>query len=279
MFSFLLSQNTRPEPHSNYTAEALWTDPHVARQMLALHLDPDGDLASRNHETIRKSVRWLEGRFGLSRGRRILDLGCGPGLYANPLSQLGADVTGVDFSASSLAHAEGESRERGGAGRFLVGNYLELELAETFDLVMLIYGDFCALSPSQRRRLLDATRGWLAPGGLLVFDVFSTALFDEVDEEARYSFEPKGGFWSPDCHFHFLTRFKYEADALYLDRHAVVEAGRSREIFNWIQCYDPETLSRELHESGWEVVEVLGSLAGGDFDPARQDFAVVARPS
>ncbi|MGW8265618.1 MAG: SAM-dependent methyltransferase [Longimicrobiales bacterium] len=278
MFSFLLSQNTRPEPYSTYTAEALWTDPHVAKQMLALHLDPDGDLASRNHDTIERSVRWLEDRFGLSRGLRILDLGCGPGLYANPLSELGADVTGVDFSVSSLAHARRVSQARGGAGRFLEGNYLDLGLAETFDLVMLIYGDLCALSPSQRRRLLDSIRGWLAPGGHMVFDVFSTTLFDEVAEETRYIFQPQGGFWSPDCHFHFLTRFKYEADALYLDRHAVVEESRSREIFNWIRCYDPETLSRELHESGWEVVEVLGSLAGEDYDPTRQDFAVVARP-
>jgi hypothetical protein len=57
-----------------------------------------------------------------------------------------------------------------------------------------------------------------------------------------------------------------------------VEESRSREILNWIQCYDPESLSEELHQHRWEVDEVLGSLAGDPFDPTRQDFAVVARP-
>lgn len=48
------------------------------------------------------------------------------------------EVTGVDFTASSLADAQRESEAHGGVGRFLEGNYLDLELAETFDLVMLI---------------------------------------------------------------------------------------------------------------------------------------------
>ena len=278
MYSFLLSQNTRPEPHSAYTAEALWTDPHVAKQMLALHLDPDGDIASRNHRTVEKTVRWLCDRFDLGPGRQVLDLGCGPGLYANPLANLGADVTGVDFSAHSLAHARGVAQRQNGAPRFLEANYLELELAGEFDVAMLIYGDLCALSPSQRRHLLASIRRWLAPGGHFVFDVFSAALFHDLAEEASYTFEPCGGFWSPGSHFHFLSRFKYEEETLYLDRHAIVEENRSREFLNWIQCYEPETLSHELKAAGWEVVEVSGSLAGDPYDPARHDFAVAARP-
>lgn len=277
MYDFLEHHCTRPSPHSVYTAEELWTDPHIASQMLALHLDREGDVASRNHAAIERSARWIERRFDLSGGRRVLDLGCGPGLYSSLLSSAGADVTGVDFSESSLAHARqtvpgGEARLR-----YIRANYLDLTLHEKFELVLLIYGDLCALSPSQRRHLLASVQEWLAPGGRFTFDVFSTALFDELEEEAHYTFESEGGFWSPRSHFHFQRRFKFE-EALYLDRHAVVEPGSTREVMNWMQCYSPDTLSRELGECGWRVVEVLGSLGGDPYEPSSHTFAVIAEP-
>ncbi len=47
--------------------------------------------------------------FDLGPGRRVLDLGCGPGLYARRLEAAGADVTGVDLSRVSI----GPSTEKG----------------------------------------------------------------------------------------------------------------------------------------------------------------------
>jgi len=279
MFSFLVKQNTRPPPFSTYTAEELWTDSHVARQMLAHHLDPDQDVASRNHRFIERSVGWLSQTFDLASGKQVLDLGCGPGLYANGLAALGAKVTGVDFSEHSLAHARSRADREGLDVEFLKANYLDLEVRRPFDLVLLIYGDLCALSPSQRRTVLTLAKRCLAPAGRLVFDVFSAALFDDLQEETLYQSAPAGGFWSSEPYFLFSTRFKYEEERVYLDRHAVIEANRQRELFNWIQCYDPARLSRELAESGWEVEENLGTLAGDPYDPSRHDFGVVARPS
>lgn len=279
MFPFLVEQNTRPSLFSAYTAEELWTDSHVARQMLAYHLDPDQDLASRNHRFIERSVGWLSQTFDLASGKRVLDLGCGPGLYANGLAALGAKVTAVDFSEHSLAHARAVAQRGDLDVEFLKANYLNLDLRGPFDLVLLIYGDFCALSPSQRQTVLTLAKRCLAPTGRLVFDVFSAALFDELQEETRYESAPDGGFWSSEPYFLFSTRFKYEEARVYLDRHAIVEANRQRELFNWIQCYDPVSLSRELGENGWKVEEDLGTLAGDPYDPSRHDFGVVARPS
>lgn len=279
MYSFLKEQNTRPPVFSVYTADQLWTEPHIAEQMLAYHLNPDLDLASRNHGLIERSVDWLTQRFDLSSGKRVLDLGCGPGLYSNKLASLGAKVTGVDFSVNSLEHARSIARRDDLDVEYLRANYLDLDVPGTFDLVMLIFGDFCALSPSQRQTLLAFSKKCLAPGGRLVFDVFSIAQFDELEEETRYETEPSGGFWSPDPYFLFSTRFKYGDERVYLDRHTLVEEAGCRELFNWIQCYDPEGLDQEMAEYGWDLHEVLGNIAGDEYDSCRKDFAVVARPS
>ena len=69
MYSFLKEQNARPPLFSAYTVEELWTDPHVAQQMLALHLDPDHELASRKHDFIERSIGWLGRSFDLDLGR------------------------------------------------------------------------------------------------------------------------------------------------------------------------------------------------------------------
>jgi len=279
LFGFLSEQSRRPPLFSAYTAEALWTDPHVAEQMLSFHLDPSQDLASRNHAFIGRSIEWLADTFGLRDGKRVLDLGCGPGLYANGLAATGASVVGVDFSGNSLAHARSVAVERGLPVAYYEANYLDLRLDETFDLVLLIFGDFCPLGPSQRRRLLDNVRGWLAPGGRFVFDVSSSSLFGGLEESATYGVAPEGGFWSPDPHFVFTNRFKYATETVFLDRYAVIEADRYREIFNWIQCFDRKGLEAELGIAGWAVEQHYGDVAGGPWNPDADFFAVVARPT
>ncbi len=278
MYALLREQNTRPLPFSTYTADELWTDPHLARQMLAYHLEPDRDLASRNHAFIERSVHWLAERFDLGSGKRVLDLGCGPGLYANALADLGAAVTGVDFSHSSLGHARAVAEDRGLRVAYHHGNYLDLELAGSFDLILLIFGDLCPLGPEQRRSLLDRVKGWLAPGGRFLFDVSTSRLFDSVHEFAGYEVAPEGGFWSPEPHFVFTTRFKYPEEMVYLDRYLIVESNRRRELFNWIQCYDEARLEEELAEAGWVVEDTLGNVAGDPVERNGDFFAVVARP-
>jgi 2-polyprenyl-3-methyl-5-hydroxy-6-metoxy-1,4-benzoquinol methylase len=52
-----------------------------------------------------------------STGKKYLDLGCGSGRYSVALAQLGAKVTGLDFSAAMLALAENYTAEAGQADK------------------------------------------------------------------------------------------------------------------------------------------------------------------
>jgi hypothetical protein len=83
----LLRPLTRvPEPFGVGGPHDLWTDPHVQPQMLRYYLDPDIAAASREHAFIERSTAWLVDALDIEPDVRILDLGCGPGLYANPLA-------------------------------------------------------------------------------------------------------------------------------------------------------------------------------------------------
>ena len=102
LFSLLQTVTERPRPFSVYTASDLWTDEHTSGQMLAYHLNGDVDISSRRTSFIDDSVRWLEERFELSNNSRVIDFGCGPGLYTTRLARLGSEVHGIDFSARSI---------------------------------------------------------------------------------------------------------------------------------------------------------------------------------
>src|SRR4030042_1920824 len=82
-----------------------WDDPHISSQMLAFHLDPGIDAASRSPQTIDRSVVWITATLGLQPGDAVLDLGCGPGLYASRLAGRGVRLPGGDYSRPSIAYA------------------------------------------------------------------------------------------------------------------------------------------------------------------------------
>lgn len=276
MFHELQEINRRPAPWERYTAAQLWTDPWVSGRMLSLHLDDASEAASRPGEFIARAVAWMSRRFELGAGKRVADLGCGPGLYAQGLAQTGAAVTGVDFSPRSTAYAQERAAAQGLAIDYCCANYLELEGEGGYDLVTLIYCDFCALSPVQRAKLLKTFHGLLRPGGALLLDVFSLARFQGLCESAGYEFCPGRGFWAQEPHYIFQNSFIYEPERLALDKYTIVLPQERREIFNWLQHFSPEGLTSELAAGRFALQETLGSVAGEAYDPESEQFAVLA---
>ena len=276
MFDELAALNQRPQPISVYTAKTLWTDMHISAQMLDFHLDAEGDMASRRADSIAAIVGWLDARFGLA-GKAVCDLGCGPRLYASRMAERGARVTGLDFSVRSVDYGR-----RAAAGSHLaldieVCDYLKDDLPAGQDLVLLIYADLCALSPHQRRILYAKVRAALKPGGYFVCDVFSRGQFDQREEGTSYGRRLMDGFWAEGDYFGFLTTFLYDDLNLALDRYLIVEPQRRREIFNWLQYFEPESLTAELGENGFDVEAVVDVLTGEPWQVSSSEFALIAK--
>ena len=74
LFDTLSTLTAKPGLFAAFDTGALWTDPHVAEEMLKCHLDGTTALASRPAEQIDAMVHWLDRRLGLA-GRSLTDLG------------------------------------------------------------------------------------------------------------------------------------------------------------------------------------------------------------
>jgi len=277
IFTVLEGVSEKPSPFSVYTAKELWTDEHTSRHMLAFHLASDIDLSSRRSSFIDDSVSWMRGHFKLGRGKKIIDFGCGPGLYTSRFALFGAEVCGVDFSSRSIAYAREQATSDDLSINYIVADYLALKPKGTFDLVTMIMCDYCALAPMQRVAMLTKFRDILSPEGRIVLDVYSLSAFESKQEETIFEKNQLNGFWSADPYFGLVTSFKYDDDKVSLDKYTIVERDRQREIYNWLQYFSPQSLQCEVAAAGLEVEEVLGDVAGHSFDTGNSEFAVVVK--
>jgi cyclopropane fatty-acyl-phospholipid synthase-like methyltransferase len=276
LFEFLEKVNHRPEPFEVYTAKELWTDKHTSKQMLSCHLNDQVDLSSRNAEFMDRSVDWICSRFNVDSQTWIADFGCGPGLYASRLARRGARVTGIDFSASSIQYARQTAAGEDLPIEYVCQDYLLFESDQLFDLILMIYCDLCALSPEQRSRMLGKYQSLLAPGGAVLLDVHSLSFFEQREEQATYGKNLQHGFWSADDYYGFLTTFNYQSQHVTLDKYTIVERDRTRTVYNWLQCFSPDDLRREMEAAGLQVTEILGDVAGAPYSESSWDFAVIA---
>jgi SAM-dependent methyltransferase len=277
VFHDLVAINARPAVFARTSTVELWTDPHISAQMLTYHLDGTQDVSSYRTEFIDRSVAWLTERFGLGTGRRVADLGCGPGLYTSRLARTGAAVTGVDVSAHSIGYAERTARDEGLAVSYLNRNYLALDLPERFDLIIMIMRDYSALLPEARAALLSVVRRHLAPGGAFVFDVDSLAAFAQRRERAEYAPSLMDGFWSDRPYFGFVNGYRYEAERVFLEKFEIIEADRTRTFLNWVQHYDAESLTAELAGGGLAVESLHADVAGTPYRDGDPWITAVAR--
>ena len=254
------------------TSDLFWDDPYIATQMLKAHLDPTNDAASRKPEFIQRSVAWLS--TVLPQGARVLDLGCGPGLYTKPLANLGFQMTGVDLSAGSLAYA----KEQDAHSSYLHQNFLELKFQEEFDGVLLIWCEYGALTQQERVKLLAGVHRALKPGGLFIFDVFTPVFYLHAEEGTAFVHHPNGGFWSPSPHF--TLEGEYFLDGITgVSRVVVVEEGRVRSFNLWNTCFDQVSLSWEVKVSGFTPGVFYQNIAGDPWDDTSTTLCAVITKS
>jgi SAM-dependent methyltransferase len=123
---------------------------------------------TRIAQSMRESGEALVERLGISKGLKVLDLGCGDGTTALPSAKLGAEVLGVDIARNLVEAGNRRAKEQGLANcTFQEGDATNLQaLADrSFDLVVSIFGAMFAPKPFDvAKEMVRVTR----PGGRIV---------------------------------------------------------------------------------------------------------------
>jgi 2-polyprenyl-6-hydroxyphenyl methylase / 3-demethylubiquinone-9 3-methyltransferase len=115
-------------------------------------------------------VRWVDELAGGLQGKRVVDVGCGGGIFAEALAHLGAQVTAIDLSEKGIGVARLHQYESGTNVdyRLVAAETLALEMPAAFDVVTCL--ELLEHVPEPASTI--AACGVLAKSGGLV--VFST---------------------------------------------------------------------------------------------------------
>ena len=152
----MINKLKRNIPIFSTSKDSIWLDEHLAPQMLAAHLDTASDGATRREEYINQSMCWLTEKCPVQEFPKLLDLGCGPGIYGESFYEAGYQVSGIDFSELSIAHAKKSAEAKNFAINYQCGDYLKEDLGQDrYDLIVLIYCDLGVFSPKDRKRVFQ----------------------------------------------------------------------------------------------------------------------------
>ena len=156
---------------------------------------------TRIAESMSESGEELARKLGVTKGLKVLDLGCGDGTTALPEARLGAHVLGVDIARNLVETGNKRAKEAGLANcKFQEGEATDLsDLKDaTFDLVVSILGAMFAPKP------FDVARGMTRvtrPGGRIVMGNWipndPTLVAQILKISSSYSPPPPEGFVSP----------------------------------------------------------------------------------
>ena len=139
--------------------------------------------------------------LGISRGDKVMDLGCGDGTTALPAAKLGAEVTGVDIAANLVAAGNARAAAQGLDNlRFQEGDASNLVgIADAgFDWVVSVFGAmFAPKADDVAKEMVRVTK----PGGTIVMGNWipgdPTLVAQILKISAAYTPPPPEGFVSP----------------------------------------------------------------------------------
>ena len=83
-----------------------------------------------NHYNLKK------GKVNFLEGLNVLDIGCGGGLISEPMTRLGAKVTGIDASEKNIKVAKLHSEKNGLKINYLNTSPESLSVSEKFDIIL-----------------------------------------------------------------------------------------------------------------------------------------------
>lgn len=256
-----------------------WFEPGFSRRMLAEHLSQDHDAASRRAATIDQHVALIHSEVLERRPTRVLDLGCGPGLYTERLARLGHLCRGIDWSPAPIAYARERAERDGLPCEYTEGDVRTTDPGGGYGLAMMVYGEFNVFRPEDARRILATMRRSLAPGGRVLLEPHTYEAVHALGLEAPRWSAHGAGLFSDGPHLLLRESAWDDAAQAATTRHYVVDAATSEVArhASSMQAYTRDKYEAVLSEAGFVDVRLFPSLAGAAHPPQPALIAVVAR--
>jgi len=256
-----------------------WDDQRFSRRMLQEHLSQDHDWGSRRFSIINRHVKWIFQYLLNKRSGRILDLGCGPGLYTFRLAAIGCECKGIDFSPASIEYAIAQAGTMQVKPDYVLDNIKTAEYGSDFDLVMLLFGEFNVFSPEDAAKILEKSFNALKPGGILLLEPSTMEYVKNVGTKGLFWSGGVSGLFSDSPHLVLKETFWLEKQHVAVERVFIVDAETAEvtRCSTSIQAYKLNDLRDMFLQAGFTDIKKYDTLADTGRDALPGFFALTAR--
>lgn len=262
--------NTRPHLFEKSSCN-IWTDPYIQKQILEAHLDPLSDGASRKEESILKITNFI--LHNTKPEGRLLDLGCGPGLYTSLLKDRGYSVTGIDFNKASIEYAS----EKRADIEYIWGDYIKEYPKGKYDAAIMIYCDMGTHSDNDRDTLLKNIYLSLDENGVFIFDVFSEDLATDKKENNNWEYAASGGFWSNDEYLLLTQTFHYPQNKAFASQYNLLSENENKHFIIWDRYYSEQDIIVTLKNIGFNDISIHKDILGDNNFTSNSEMFIIAK--
>lgn len=268
-------RNAVPQPWAE-GEKIPWNDPDFSQRMLQEHLSQEHDAASRRLRTIDDHVDWIHTEILSGKNGRVLDLGCGPGLYASRLARLGHTCTGIDFSPASIAYAREHAESEQLPCTYIQQDIREADYGEDYDLVMLIFGEFNVFNPSDARIILEKAASALKSGACLLLEAFNFPAVKEMVAQGTSWYSAHRGLFSDQPHLCLIENFWDAEHNVATERYYIIDAesGSVNPQAASTQAYTDEEYRDLLGIAGFGEINFHPSFSQME-EQTQSDFIVI----
>ena len=233
-------------------------------------LTGDIDYAQEAEQVLR-----LLADYGCAEPETVLDLACGSGSLSVELAQRGVDVIGVDGSADMLAKANEKAAAAGKPLLFVQQDMRELDLYGTVDAAVCMLDSLSHLCrTADLREVFRRLHLFVAPGGLLIFDVNTPYKHREVLGDNAFVFE------EDDFVCVWRNRLEERSGIVDMQLDFFVDSGGSyRRLTDTVRerAYSRRTWEKLLADAGFGIEAVYGADMLSPPGPQEERWVFVTR--
>jgi len=250
-----------------------WNEPAFSERILKEHLTQEHDAASRPNVKIKKHVEWIHRHLLAGKTSRILDLGCGPGLYTTRLAKLGHTCLGVDVAPASIEYAKQNALP---GCEYLLADIRNAEYGENYDLVIFIFGAFNLFRAEDASSIIEKAFRALKPGGLLLLEASSLDAIDQIGNQPAMWYSAENGLFLDRAHLCLMESFWDDEQKIATERFYIIDSvtGDVTRHAASTQAYEDDEVEGILQSIGFKNVNFYPSLTGKDEEDI-SDFLVV----
>lgn len=223
-------------------------------------------------EQTAKDMAFIVKSLNLKKGAKILDLGCGHGRHAIALTELGYNVTGLDYSHDFIELARKEAKAKGVPAQFVQQDMRKMTYEAEFDVVINFFSSFGYFANDEDNQLiLRKVAKALKPGGIFLIDLNSLGrtlrryIANGRYDEKRQVFTVSRDRLFPNGH---KGQLQLDFDPKTMKSSWIYhwnDNGKAQQDGGEIRVYSLTEITRLLKEAGLEIERAWGSYEMENF--------------